>query len=147
MSQKSKNTKIRIRQLPIAKRTGLLKTETGRTLQSHEITAVNKLLKFGYDIFCRVEANLPYVKVADIVWQNEQWEIKSISGNSRHTVRNNLRKARKQSVNIVLDTTNSKIRINSAINRAKDMMRRNKQIKKILILDRENYCIIDRSVI
>jgi hypothetical protein len=138
---------VRVRQLPVSKREALLKTETGRTLQSHELSTLLKLLQFGQDIFCQIEANLPYTKVADIVWQNEQWEVKGITGHTRYTVRNNLRKARRQSANIVLDISGSTIKMSSAINQVKDMMSRNKQIRKVLVIDQDTYCIIDKSVL
>jgi hypothetical protein len=147
MNQKVKKTEIRIRRLPIAKRVGLLKTETGRSLQGHEVDIINKLLQFGFDVFCQIEANLPYVKVADIVWRNEQWELKGLTGGSRYTVKNNLRKAKKQSRNIVLDISRSQVNISSAVNHVKDYMRDTKRINKVVLICKNEYCIIDRSAI
>jgi hypothetical protein len=131
----------------VGKRVGLLKTETGRTLHGHEVATLTKLLWFGHDIFCQIEANLPYIKVADIVWQNEQWEIKGVSGGSKHTIANSLQKAKKQSRNIVLDISDSEISMERIIGKVKIGLIRHKTIKRVLIVDKSSYCVIDRSAL
>jgi hypothetical protein len=147
MNHKMKKSEIRIRQLPTVKRVALLRIETGRTLQNHEVATINKLLRFGYDIFCQIEANLPYTKVADIVWRNEQWELKSIIGKSENTIADSLRKAKKQSGNVVMDISRSSISVERTIGKVKITLKRHKTIQKVLLIDKNRYCIIDRSAL
>jgi hypothetical protein len=116
-------------------------------VRPEEFDTIEKLLRFGIDIVCKKELNVPYQQTADIIWKKEIWEIKCLFGNSRHTIRNNLRKAKKQSKNIVIDISNSRIKIGGAISHISDFMRRNKDIKKILIVNKNTYCIIDRSAL
>lgn len=138
---------IRIRKLPSGDRVGLLKTEAGRVLHSHEVETPHKLLRFGYDIYCQIEANLPYVKVADIVWRDDTWEMKNITGGTRYTIKNNLKKAKRQSASIILDISGSPIGMQSAINHTRDRMRDSRSIRTVLIIDSDSYCIIERSAL
>ena len=137
----------RIHLLPKFKKAGLLKIESGRTLQNHEIATINKLLQFGYDIFCQAEANLPYIKVADIIWCNEQWEIKSTKAKGKNTVAHRLQAGKRQSKNIILDVSESNKPIERLIGQVKIGMCRSKTIKKVLVLYKNEYCIIDKSTI
>lgn len=138
---------IRVRPIPTEKRGSSLKIQTSRILHHHELVTLMKLIKFGYDIFCQTEKNLPYTKVADILWQNEQWEIKSITGSTRHTIKNSLRKAKQQSANIIIDISTCRLKINSVINHVQDHMRDSKKIKKVIIIQNNNYCIVTRNTL
>jgi len=138
---------FKIRRIPIHNKRGFAHFEPGKTIQAHELDIVQKLLYFGSDIACKQESNVPYEHTADIVWRNEVWELKGITGSSRHTVRNNLKKAKKQSQNIVLDISESNIQIQSAINHSIDRMKDSRKIRKVFIIDKFDYCIIDRSLL
>lgn len=48
-------------------------------------------------------------KTADVYIRGKTWEIKSPRGNGKRTIDNNLRAARKQSQNIILDLRNIKL--------------------------------------
>jgi hypothetical protein len=143
----TKNHKFKIRPIPTHNKRAAAHFENGKTILPHELDTVKVLSYFGFDIVCKQESNVPYEHTADIVWKNEVWELKGITGDSRHTIRNNLRKAKKQSQNIVLDISNSKIQMNSAINHTVDRMKDNKQIKKVLIVDKTDYCIIEKGLL
>ncbi|MDR1196932.1 MAG: hypothetical protein LBL08_01500 [Candidatus Nomurabacteria bacterium] len=82
-----------------------------------------------------------------MVWKNEIWEIKGLTGSSHHTIKNNLRKAKLQSANVVLDISKSQIKISSAINHATDHIRDTKRINKVVIICGNSYCIIDKSAL
>ena len=142
-----KNTpKVKVRQLPNGK-LGMLKIETGRTLHAHEVATINKLLSFGHDIYCQIEANLPYINVADIMWQNEQWEIKNVTANSQRTIEDSLRKAKRQSSFIIMDISASTLTLERSTGKIAVAMRRHRSIKKVMIFDESRYCTIDKSMI
>jgi len=140
-------SRFKIKNIPENPHKGLLRIESGRTLRAHEVETIERLLRFGYDIVCNQESNLPYTKVADIVWRNELWEMKYLTGDSKHNIANNLRKAKKQSQNIVLDISSAKREIENAIPQVTDKMHNSKKIRKVLIVSKNRYCLIERNLI
>jgi hypothetical protein len=140
-------TNIRIRKFPIGGRRGTLHIEIGRVLRPHEQDTVDALLAFGFDIVCKNESNVPYQHTADIVWRNENWEIKAPTGNTRHTVRNNLRRGKRQSANIIIDISWSQVKMSSAINSMKKHVRESRETKKAMIVCHGEYCVIERGAI
>lgn len=131
--------------LPKSKKPGLIKIESGRILHKHEIETVMKLLCFGDDIFCQAESKL--IKTADIVWRNEAWEIKNITGGTRNTIKNSIEKARKQSRYIILDMSDSSISLERSLGKIKTLFIYNKKIIKILIISKQKYCLLDRFML
>ena len=74
-------------------------------------------------------------KTPDIDVKGKKWEIKSPKGDSKKTIENNLRNARKQSQNIVLDLARSKMHTARAIARARFYMRTEAHnIKQLIII-------------
>ena len=125
----------------------MLHIESGRTLRAHELETIERLLCFGRDIVCKRELNLPYSKSPDIVWRDEQWEIKYAHGDSAHNIANALRKAKKQSQSIVIDISGARREIENAIPQVKERMYNSKRIKKVLVLSKNRYCLISRSML
>ena len=73
---------------------------------------------------------------------NIRWELKSPTGGGKHTVQNNLREANKQSENIILDLTRSKMTDIQGISRAKEFISNERsRIKRLKVLKK------DRTVI
>lgn len=132
-----------ISHFPKGKNPGLIKIEAGRILHEHEIMIITKLLIFGDDIFCIAESNI--IKTADIIWRNKEWELKSIKGDSKQTIEDSLRKARKQSPYIILDVSKSKISLERCIGKLKIILKRYRTIQEILIIDGNEYCILDKK--
>lgn len=130
---------------PNKKHLGLIKIETGRILHQHEFMIINKLLCFGHDIFCQTESKL--MKTADIVWQDEVWEMKRITGTSRDTIIYNLRKAKRQNSRVILDLSDSPITIQRSLGKIIGAMHKHKTILKVFIISKNEYCVIDRSVL
>ena len=62
-------------------------------------------------------------KTPDIDVNGTRWEIKSPRGNAKKTIENDLRTARKQSENIVIDLARSKMRYTRVIARSKFYIR------------------------
>ena len=125
------NQSISIQSIPKLGRVGVLHVKATRRLHDHEIITLTKLLRFG----------------EDIIWRGEEWEIKSVIGKSRNTIKNSVRKARKQSHHIIIDLTNSSFTIERSLGKIKALMSYNKEILKLFILSKENYCVLDKTML
>lgn len=99
----------------------LVKTSLEDAPKDHEMSAAVILAyHFKADVvFLRPEKK----KTPDIEVNGVKWEIKSPKGDSKKTIENNLRLARKQSRNIVIDLGRSKMHATRAAARAKFYMR------------------------
>lgn len=101
----------------------------------HEMRATKTLAElFKSDIVFirRTQSKTPDLYVLKT---NICWELKSPIGNGKHTMQSNLREASKQSENIILDLTRSKMSDEKAISRAKDFLRKERSsIKRLKIL-------------
>ena len=78
------------------------------------------------------------MKSPDLLLKQEIWELKSPRGNSKNTMHNNIKSARKQSVNIVIDLRYCKMNRNKAISRIRDAYKKRKRKKG-------RYYIIEKS--
>jgi hypothetical protein len=99
----------------------IVKTELADVPKGHELSAALILAyHFKSDVtFLRPQTD----KTPDIDVKGTKWEIKSPRGNSKKTIENNLRTARKQSENIVIDLSRSKMHITRAIARTRFYLR------------------------
>ena len=91
----------------------IINTSLADSPKEHELSAALILAyHFKSDvIFLRPERK----KTPDIDINGVKWEIKSPRGNGKKTIDNNLRTARKQSYNIVLDLRRVKLHQNKAM--------------------------------
>lgn len=78
-----------------------------------------------------------------IIKTNIHWELKSPIGNGKHTIQNNLREASKQSENIVLDLTRSKMTDTQGLSRINEFMSREKARIKRLKVIMKNGTVVD----
>ena len=85
----------------------IIKTDLTNRPEDHELSAALILADyFKTDVvFLRPESR----KTPDIEVDGIKWEIKSPKGNSKKTIENNLRSARRQSQNIVVDLRRVKL--------------------------------------
>jgi hypothetical protein len=118
----------------------IVKTSIEDAPQGHEMSAAIILAyHFKTDvIFLRpTHARTPDIDVGGV-----KWEIKSPMGNSKKTIENNLRMARKQSRNIVIDLRRIKMHKIRAISRINYFLSKQKQIKQVIIIDKDR-CVVD----
>ena len=74
---------------------------------------------------------------------NIRWELKSPTGGGKHTIQNNLREASKQSENIILDLTHSKMTDTQGISRTNEFISNERsRIKRLKVLKKDG-AIID----
>lgn len=112
-----------------------------KQLRFHEINAILFLLDyFNTDITC---INPGVGKTPDLRINNIEWELKSPQGDGIKTIENIIKKAAKQSNNIILDFSRIKMNGNQAISRTRYYLRNNKHGIKRLIVITKNHKIID----
>jgi len=82
------------------------------------------------------------LKSPDLKVKNEIWELKSPMGDGKNTIHNNVKGARKQSTNIVIDLRRCKMNRNKAFARIRNVYRKRKRkIGKYLIIDKSGKVI------
>ena len=78
------------------------------------------------------------LKSPDLMIKGEIWELKSPIGTGKNTIHNNIKGARKQSTNIVIDLRRCKMNRNKAFARIRDVYKKRKR-------KTGRYLIIDKS--
>ena len=110
-------------------------------LRFHELNAILILLDyFKADIICIHPGS---GKTPDIRIKGIEWELKSPQGNGVKTIENILKKATRQSENIILDLSRIKMNGNRALSRTKYYLHNNKHGIKKLIVITKNHKVLD----
>ena len=79
-----------------------------------------------------------YMKSPDLVINGEIWELKSPIGNSKNTIMNNFKNARKQSMNIIIDLRRCKLDERVAKARIKYIIKNRRHKKgKVLVISKK----------
>lgn len=103
----------------------------------HELQTAYALVSHGYSVEFLVRTNHPGVKTADIRLGGEEWEIKSPKTASVEGIERNLKRATKQSPNIIIDSYRVKNLRDSSIQRfLENKVHSQKAIKRILFINR-----------
>ncbi len=110
----------------------IVKTDLKDRPEDHELSAALILAAyFKADVmFLRHKSS----KTPDIKVNSMKWEIKSPRGNSKKTIENNLRMARKQSRNIIVDLRRIKLHQQKAISRINFFLSGPHRFKKVLVI-------------
>jgi hypothetical protein len=113
----------------------IIKTDLADLPKDHELSAALLLAQhFKTDVvFLRPK----YAKTPDIEANGMKWEIKSPMGNSKKTIENNLRAARKQSKCIAIDLRRTKMHRTRAISRINYYLSRQTQIKRVVVITKD----------
>lgn len=78
-----------------------------------------------------------------ILKTNVRWELKSPEGNSKHTIKHNLQTADKQSANVILDLTRTKMRDATGVSRTKEFFRTERSSIRHLKIITKEHAVID----
>jgi hypothetical protein len=110
----------------------IVKTDLKDRPEDHELSAALILAAhFKTDVvFLRPESR----KTPDIDIDGTKWEIKSPRGNSKKTIENNLRTARKQSHNLVVDLRRVKLHQQQVTSRMGFFLSGPHRFKKVLVI-------------
>lgn len=122
--------------MPKKKYEVIVKTDIKDRPKDHEMSAALILANYYFkaDVtFLRPESN----KTPDIEVYGKKWEIKSPMGNSKKTIENNLRMARKQSKHIVIDLRRIKMHKVRAIARINYFLSKQQQIKRVIVITKD----------
>ncbi|MDR1695736.1 MAG: hypothetical protein LBR69_03790 [Endomicrobium sp.] len=96
-----------------------------------------RLCRRGKSIFCfavyQKGARTPDVKMDDVFW-----EMKSPQSNGKHTIEHILRKALKQSKNIIIDLRRSKFSEKKGVSQITKNFKLIKDVNRILIITKSN---------
>lgn len=115
--------------------------QSRKQLRFHEVNVILLLLDyFDADITC---ISPGFGKTPDVRIKGIEWELKSPQGNGVKTIENILKKAAKQSNNIILDFSRIKMKGNQALSRTRYYLHNNKHGIKRLIIITKNHKVID----
>ena len=109
-------------------------TPNGVTLEKHEYATVLFLTNEGYNVELIPKSNLEGQHTPDVVIDNVRWEMKSPTGETKNTIKNNIQNALKQSTNVILDLRRIKRPMEKCMNEIEREFKENKKIKRILVI-------------
>jgi hypothetical protein len=117
----------------------------GVTIWSHEFKTAQVLAKSGYTVEFIVENRSRHAKSADIIINGLYWEIKSPRTDKLSAIERNLKRASKQSENIIIDSQRlSKLHDSKVQRKLAEKLKSQKSIARILFINR-NRQVIDIS--
>lgn len=108
--------------------------QNGVHLAEHEWNTIELLLNLGYNIELVKPSDIKDMHQPDIIVDNVYWEIKSPKGGAKNTIRHNLKRAEKQSKNVIIDLRRCGFTDEQAIREIKRIFSISKRIKKIKII-------------
>ena len=85
------------------------------------------------------------LKSPDLKINGEIWELKSPIGKSKNTIHNNIKGARKQSTNIIIDLRRCKMNKSKALSRIRDAYKKRKRKTGRYLIIEKNGKILDVS--
>jgi len=120
----------------------IIPTDHPNPPEQHEVDAAYVLARHYQTI---VEFLVPLDdykrKSADILMQNVVWEIKSPNGSSKSTIRNQFRRASKQSKFIIIDTRRTQLKYQSIEKSVLFEVKERPYIKKVILIDKHEIVV------
>ncbi len=110
----------------------------GVILQPHEQKTVNFLLNLGYKVELIPLSKNKREHTADIKMLGIAWEMKSPKGEGKYTIQDTLRRASKQSANIIVDLRRTKLHQTKCINELSRQLRLSKNIRHLLVISKQH---------
>ena len=145
----AKHQPYKIKSIPNPKRKGRVLKDKPHKRRAEENAAAEMLCRFGQDVIFLKEVLIPGLATPDCTWRGSFWEIKTLFGDSYDNTTDALKTGKEQAPNIVLNGMNTKRDINRL---AFDVLsylhtHRNSKISRVLILKKNNYCLITKDMI
>ena len=116
-------------------------TPNGVVLETREYKTITLFTELGINIELIPKSEIPGIHTADIRMQGLEWEIKSPKGNGRWLIENTLRRAVKQSCNIILDLRRIKIPMQKCLVEINKQSQISKGIKNLKVITKNNTII------
>lgn len=109
-------------------------TPNGVSLEKHEYATVLLLTEMGYDVELVPRSNREGEHTPDIIIDNVRWEMKSSTGETKNTIKNNIQGALRQSVNVILDLRRVKGPMEKCLKDIDREFTHNKKIRRLLVI-------------
>ena len=92
----------------MSKKQGTIEAPSDLNIQEHELSSARALADAGYDVEFAHKAEGKRVTSADVIVNGVLWEMKSPQAGNRKAIERNLRRASRQSTNIIFDSQRMK---------------------------------------
>lgn len=109
-------------------------TPNGVSLEKHEYATVLLLTEMGYDVELVHRSTREGEHTPDIIIDNVKWEMKSPTGETRNTIKNNIQGALRQSVNVILDLRRVKRPMEKCLRDIEREFTHNKKLRRLLVI-------------
>ena len=106
----------------------------GILLEKHELATVLYFTDKGYNIELIPPRNSPGNQTPDFIMNGKAWEMKSPQGKSKNTIEHLLKKAKRQSENVIIDLSRSRLNEEIAINEIKRRFKQTKSCRRLKII-------------
>ncbi|MBQ3296589.1 hypothetical protein IJH01_00440 [Candidatus Saccharibacteria bacterium] len=106
----------------------------GVVLEKHEYKTILFFTEMGEDVELIPKSNKKGIRTADIVMDGLQWELKSPRGKGRWLLENTLKKANRQSPNIVIDLRRIKIHQDRCLQELEKQFYKSKGVKWLKVI-------------
>ena len=107
-----------------------------------EFETAKYFASLGKNVVFILPSHIPNQYSPDIRMDGVEWEIKCPIGKSKRTLENNMRKALKQSQNIIFDLRHLKLSEKSSITQLENEFNNRKRIKKLLIIKKDGELLV-----
>lgn len=125
-----------------SKNKGEIRIPAGINVWQHELSTANALAEAGHVVEFLPTKDIKNTKSPDILMNGEKWELKAPKTDKLSAIERNLKRATKQSGNIVIDSHRlRKIRDSSVQNFLLQKFKQQKTIKKLLFVNRKRQVI------
>ena len=130
-----------------ARKLGKIIIPHGTGVWHHELMTADALAGAGYSVEFLATNGMQYAKSPDVLINGEEWEMKSPQTDKLSAIERNLKRATKQSCNIIIDSHRmSKIHDSSVLKLLVQKYKQQKTIKKLLFVNRKRQ-VIDVSTL
>ena len=126
----------------VDKTKGEIRIPAGINVWKHELSTANALASIGYVVEFLPTKDIKNAKSPDILMNGEKWELKAPKTDKLSAIERNLKRATKQSSNIVIDSNRlRKIRDSTVQKFLLQKFKQQKTIKKLLFVNRKHQVI------
>lgn len=124
------------------KRRGAMVIPAGMILpEPHEIESARAFTEGGIDVEFIVPSRTKGIRTPDLKIYAVLWELKCPTGSGKMTIQTQLKRAVKQSHNVILDTSRTKLSDGFVEKEVKRIMRRTRSVKRLIIINKRRELI------
>ena len=110
----------------------------GVSLEKHENETIVFFTELGFDIELIPPSNSPKAKTPDFMMGGVAWEMKSPQGKSKSSLEHLFKKATKQSENIIIDLTHSRMKEKVALKEVERCFNQTGSCRKLKVITKNH---------